>query len=271
MKTFAAIAFMLCCACGLSCAYAGDAPKQIKWPHGAKAALALTYDDALDSQLDIALPQLDAHGLKGTFFLTVGNAPFYDRVDEWRAAAKSGHELANHTIFHPCRALLPGRDWVKPENDLDTYTVARMAQEVKAANGVLKTVDGETVRTFAYPCGDALAGGKSYIDAIRPYFIAARSVMDSNGLLDDGRVDAFSVTTYGPEGASGADLIAYAEKVRDEGGVSTFIFHGVGGDYLTVSAEAHEELLDWLADHRDEIWVDSFRNIMAYVNEQQAK
>ena len=41
---------------------------QLKWPHGAKAAVCLTYDDALDGHLDVAIPQLDAAGLKGTFF-----------------------------------------------------------------------------------------------------------------------------------------------------------------------------------------------------------
>src|ERR1700760_3118953 len=35
-----------------------------------RAAVSLTYDDALASQLDVAVPDLDRHGLLGTFFLT---------------------------------------------------------------------------------------------------------------------------------------------------------------------------------------------------------
>jgi hypothetical protein len=31
---------------------------QFKWPNGAQAAVCLTYDDALDGQLDYAIPQL---------------------------------------------------------------------------------------------------------------------------------------------------------------------------------------------------------------------
>ena len=40
------------------------------------------------------------------------------------------------------------------------------------------------------------------------------------------------------------------------------IFHGVGGDYLTISNDAHKELLDFLDQHRDDYWVDSYINIM---------
>jgi len=31
------------------------------------------------------------------------------------------------------------------------------------------------------------------------------------------------------------------------GGLTVLLFHGVGGEHLPVSAEAHAELLDWLA------------------------
>ena len=43
------------------------------WPGGARAAVSLTYDDGLDSQIAHAAPALDAAGLKGTFFLTRQN------------------------------------------------------------------------------------------------------------------------------------------------------------------------------------------------------
>jgi len=67
----------------------------------------LTYDDALNGQLDYTIPQLDSVGLKGTFFCT-GNSPcLYRRIDNWRKAAKNGHELGNHALFHPCLGNRP--------------------------------------------------------------------------------------------------------------------------------------------------------------------
>jgi hypothetical protein len=40
-------------------------------------------------------------------------------------------------------------------------------------------------------------------------------------------------------GTSDADMIARVKQVEDSG--------GVGGDYLSASAEAHQQLLDYLA------------------------
>src|SRR5580700_8091860 len=45
-------------------------PKPMEWPHHKKATIVLTYDDALLSQLDTAVPQLKNAGFKATFFLT---------------------------------------------------------------------------------------------------------------------------------------------------------------------------------------------------------
>ena len=45
---------------------------------------------------------------------------------------------------------------------------------------------------------------------------------------------------------------------------------GIGADYLSVSTQAHEELLGYLAAHRDIYWTDTFINIMQYVKAQRA-
>jgi len=62
-----------------------------------------------------------------------------------------------------------------------------------------------------------------------------------------------------------SDLIHFAESVLRSGGLGVYMFHGVGGDYLDVSAEAHRALLDWLQAHRGEIWVGTFGEVMDHV------
>ena len=39
-----------------------QARAQITWPEGKSAAIVLTYDDAMTSHLDVAVPQLSAAG-----------------------------------------------------------------------------------------------------------------------------------------------------------------------------------------------------------------
>ena len=76
--------------------------------NGKKCAVVLTYDDALNTHLDNVIPALDSLGFKGTFYLTGYFPGSRTRVADWSKAGKKGHELANHTLFHPC-AGGPGR------------------------------------------------------------------------------------------------------------------------------------------------------------------
>src|SRR5690606_14998732 len=103
---------------GLACAalvLAGAGPAAaddaFAWPQGQRAAVSLSYDDTLPTQLDVAIPALDRHGLKGSFYLTLAAEPMRERLDAWRAAARNGHELGNHSLFHQCSARGAGREW----------------------------------------------------------------------------------------------------------------------------------------------------------------
>src|ERR1044072_6285274 len=95
--------------------------------HHKKCAVVLTYDDALDIDLDHVIPVLDSLGLKATFYLSGYSGSLHNRTEEWRALAKNGHELGNHTFFHPCLGNLPGRGFVTPDYDLNNYSFGRIA------------------------------------------------------------------------------------------------------------------------------------------------
>ena len=81
----------------------GNATAQSNQPwNGKKCAVVLTYDDAIDQHLDNAIPVLDSFGLKATFYITAFSTSIQTRMNEWRKLAENGHELANHTLYHPC-------------------------------------------------------------------------------------------------------------------------------------------------------------------------
>jgi hypothetical protein len=82
-------------------------------------------------------------------------------------------------------------------------------------------------------------------------------------------VDPRFVTVMAPVGLSGAQLIDIVKRASARGTMVNFTFHGVGGDYLTTSNAAHEELLAFLAAHRAEYWTDTFLNITRYITAQQ--
>jgi peptidoglycan/xylan/chitin deacetylase (PgdA/CDA1 family) len=239
------------------------------WPGGARAAVSLAYDDALDSQLDHALPALDKAALKGSFYLQLSNPAVTRRLPEWRAAAGRGHELGNHTLFHQCSGAGPDRTWVLPQRDLGTTTVVQMADQVALANAMLHAIDGLRERTFTVPCGDVQARGGNYLGAVASEFIAIK-VGAATGGVKFSAIDPYAVAVVAPVGVSGAQLIEMVKQAGANDALLNLTFHGIGGDYLTVSAEAHAELLAYLAANRDLYWTDTFVNIMKYVKSRQA-
>ena len=116
------------------------------WPDGKKAAVSLAYDDALDSQLDNAIPALDRHGLKGSFYLQLSRETVLRRMVEWRAAARNGHELGNHSLFHQCSGSQPDRDWVEPQRDLVSDPELAVIAQSCRAEGVQHGQDAEDHR-----------------------------------------------------------------------------------------------------------------------------
>jgi peptidoglycan/xylan/chitin deacetylase (PgdA/CDA1 family) len=230
---------------------------------GKKCAVVLTYDDALNVHLDKAVPVLDSLGLKATFYLSGYFPGSRNRLADWKQAAKSGHELANHSLFHPCTGKMPGRDWVKPDNDLSNYTMKRWLDELRMTNTFLEALDGKRKRTFAYPCGDTKVGDSSYVDKIKSDFVAARGV--KREMLKINNVDLFNVPSYGINGESGEELIALVKKAIENNMLLVFLFHGVGGEHsLNVSLKAHRELLIYLRQHEKEIWVATFQDAAEY-------
>lgn len=246
-----------------------DATGAFAWPDGRRAAVSLAYDDALPSHLDHALPALERHGFRASFYLPLASDGVRTRLAEWRAVAANGHELGNHTLFHQCSGAGKDRAWVEPHRDLDAIAAAQMAEQVLLANTMLAAIDGRAVRTFAVPCGDAIAAGEDYVARVRHAFAGIRR--DEGGMaVDAAAIDPDAVAVIVPVGANGDELIALVEQAGRLGTMLTLTFHGIGADHLAVSTQAHDALLDHLASHRDTYWVATFLDVMQHLRAQRA-
>lgn len=232
-----------------------------------KCAVALTYDDALHVHLDNAIPLLDSLGLKATFYLSAYFPGCRERIADWRKAAEHGHELANHTLFHPCLGNIPGRSWVGAERDMSKYTMPRLLDEIRMTNVFLEAIDGKTKRTFAYPCGDVSIGDSSYIPKIRNDFVSARGV---NGvMIPMKQTDLYNVGSYMINGQSGDQMIALVKEAMKTNQLIVFLFHGVGGEHgLNVGLKEHRQLLKFLKQNEKDIWVAPFIEVTEYMKVQ---
>ncbi len=238
---------------------------QFQWPEGKKAAVVFTYDDGLDGHLDVAVPQLDEFGFKGTFFCTGNSESLSKRMEEWRKIVREGHELGNHTLFHPCDGT--GQDWVKPEYDLRNYSKEQILAENTLANTLLKAVDGKEKRTYAYTCGDCAAGNDDFTEDMKSMFEAAR--LDGPIPVSMKNYPVYKTPSWGVDSPTAEELINYVNEAREKGTIAIFMFHSVGGGYLNVGADEHRALLQYVKEHEDEFYNGTFMEVMEYIKANQ--
>jgi len=242
--------------------------EKFQWPDGATSAVCLTYDDAIDTHLDIAIPDLNKVNMRGTFYMQGSNIT-PERMEEWREASRQGHELGNHTAYHPCTN---NSEWIKDEFATENYTVHRMMQELKVMNIMLYAIDGKTKRSFGYACGETVVGGISYIDTLRAsgWFTGARG--GGPGVVKDLKsLDIYNVPSWGVNEPTAKEMIDFVKEAEKEDGLAVFMFHGVGGQYIKVSREAHAELLSYLSKKNKKIWVAPFVEVIQHIIDERER
>jgi hypothetical protein len=95
----------------------------------------------------------------------------------------------------------------------------------------------------------------------------SRSVDETDDLrrdpsdLDPMRLPGRGFTS--PAGA--AQMVEFAEKAAKTGGLAVYVFHGVGGDYLSVTARDHLRFVEWLAAHRETYWIATMRDFVGWI------
>lgn len=244
----------------------GTAQNSSSW-NGKQAAVVITYDDAIDEHLDNAIPVLDSLQLKASFYITAFAESTKRRLAEWKVLAAKGHELGNHTLYHPCIGGV-GREWVKPDYDLGNYTVQRMVDEVRMTNTFLQSLDGKTKRTFAFTCGDTKASGIDFSKDIQQDFVAMRSVRNEMHKLNE--VNLADVDCYMVNNHTAEQMIQWVNKAKETNSLLVILFHGVGGgNGLNVSIEEHRKFLRYLKQQEKELWVATMIDVAEYVQQKQ--
>jgi peptidoglycan/xylan/chitin deacetylase (PgdA/CDA1 family) len=241
-----------------------SAQPRFEWPGGAKAAVSLTYDDGLNSQLDNAAPALVRHGFKATFFLTEENIREGRRLADWQRLAAEGHEVANHTVTHPCA--------------LQHVNVEAFARtEIDPMEGFLDAnFSTDRRRTFAYPCGYLGVGGGDRRERYARY----RQVLEKDGVIcartTAGRPNrpeqaiAERYNLHGFEPTDEADLVApakrYLAQTLAEGAWAILVFHDVLPKWGTegdCSIGVHRRILDLVAAQG--FWVAPMGQVFEHV------
>jgi peptidoglycan/xylan/chitin deacetylase (PgdA/CDA1 family) len=216
-----------------------------RWPDAAPGAVSLTYDDGLDSQIDVVAPELERRGWRGTFYITEENMAV--RTADWADLARRGHELADHTETHPCSL---GRF------DAASYRT----RELEPMEQFLRTnFPGRGPATFAYPCGYLGLGHGTrharyarYQRAVRGEFVAARTTSGGPNNPRLVRAERFHLHAFEPtyDADSLGPAIRYLRETRERGAWSILIFHAVLPERLDegdTTIATHAAILDLIA------------------------
>jgi|WetSurMetagenome_2_1015567.scaffolds.fasta_scaffold242037_1 peptidoglycan-N-acetylglucosamine deacetylase len=232
-----------------------------------QCAVALTYDDALAVHLDNVIPLLDSFKIKGTFYIIGSSEILFTRMDEWKKAASNGHELGNHTMFHPCY-VNSGSSNAESEADLSKYTIERAVNEISATNILLKAMDGRETRSFAYPCGSTKIGDSLFFKRVENSLTGARGV--GSGMKTIDKVNLENINCYMINMHSADYMIDLVKQAMHSNTLLVFLFHGVGGGHdINVDIKEHSKLIHFLKDNENNIWIAPLTDISAFIKNYQ--
>jgi hypothetical protein len=223
------------------------------WKGDAAGAVSLTFDDGHPSQLRTAIPALNRHGLRGTFYVNP-RGDYVEWLKPWREAHGQGHEIGNHTVQHVCSRNF---GWSPDAKGLEGSTLPEIeADIVECGRRLREGIPEQQECTFCYPCYQDFVGEgaarQSYVPVVARHFLAARGKGETanHPLL----ADLHYLWSFPCERMSGPELVGLAERAAAQGRWVILTFHGVGEGHLLVGQGEFEELCAHLASHRERVW-----------------
>ena len=238
-----------------------------QWPEGKKMGLSLTFDDARHSQVDKGIPLLDKHGVKATFYVSPENMS--KRLDGWKKAIRSGHDIGNHSLVHPCTI---NYGWPQ-EAALENYNLQRMSIELDSASSVIEKILGVKPYSFAFPCGQTFVGKglntKSYIPLVASKFETGRLWL-SEGSNDPVFCDMSQLTGMELDGKSFDQIKNLIESAKTQGAWLILAGHEMNDSGNQTSLlSTIEALCKYAMDPSNGIWIDNVHNIASYINSKK--
>ena len=228
-------------------------------PADRTAAVSLSFDDGTRTQRELAASILAEHGLRATFYVnpqgTTPTAPDWEQaMQPWARLSRAGHEIGNHTLTHPTpRSMVP-----EPlDRCFETMSLADIEGEIVEAERRLVLLTGVTRRTFAYPytvdfVGEGLTQ-QSYVPVVARHFVAARNGQHTVNYLTTCNLHSlWSMVCWRH---SGAEMIGWADRAAATGAWLIYMFHGIGGEHLSIAEEDFRALCAYLARPGIGLWV----------------
>ncbi|MFW6103844.1 MAG: polysaccharide deacetylase family protein [Bacteroidota bacterium] len=240
-----------------------------QWPKGKEMALSLTFDDARVSQVEKGIPLLNRYDVKATFYISPHN--LLKKLEGWKKAVETGHEIGNHTVDHPCSGNF---EWSR-ENALEDYTLHKMRAELDSANEFIEKKLGIRPVSFAYPCGQTFVGRgkktKSYVPLVASMFETGRDWLNEVP-NDPAYCDRAKLTAMELDGKSFEEVKKLIESARNKGQWLILAGHEMDeGGAQTSLLSTIEAICKYAGDPANGIWLAPVNQIASFVKEQRGE
>jgi peptidoglycan/xylan/chitin deacetylase (PgdA/CDA1 family) len=235
-------------AASLAGAQEADRPGQTRvarWKDDRKAAFLLMFDDSVPSHVKNAVPELKKRGMVGTFYINPGAGHSKAFKDAWeKEIPAAGMTYGNHTMTHA---------GAHDTNHFD-----------EQLRGCSETI----LRIFPDPKGPRLLSyGRPGVkkEDWRITGAEEKQLLEKHRLIE--RPD-IGRRLAGINLKTADDLVKVVDKALADGSLELVLFHGVGGDWLSMPLPDFITLLDTLDGKKNMIWVTDALSAHKYETER---
>lgn len=242
------------------------------WPDQRLGAVSLTFDDGDRTHLERAIPLLEAHGLRGTFYHCPRDENYRERYAPWLPAHERGHEIGNHSLSHTCSRNFsdtPGAP------GLETMTLEEIEADIVEAERRLQEMFPRGSRSFCYPCymthvGEGL-NRQSYVPVVARHFVAGCAAGEYGFANHAVNSDLACVARQPCERMTGPELVGFAERAARQGRWMIYAFHSIECGRLGTAMYEFQELIEHLGQNKDRIWTAPVAEVAEYLLRLRAK
>ncbi|MBN1997270.1 polysaccharide deacetylase family protein [candidate division KSB1 bacterium] len=226
------------------------------WHGFCNAAVSFTFDDGTPKQFTTAVPLFNEFGFNLTLYIVTRSAgmglPNWNTLQQ---AADNGHEIGAHTLTHTSFADL--------SDSLEMVELRDCRQDIDSH------ITGHRCVTMA--CPYCVTGNKTICAS---YYIGARICSGQIEPSTPRDFMAISSIVCGTEGSvkTSDHFISRASSAIKSKGWCVYLLHGVDNDggWSPVTSDVLRETLQHLHENRNDYWVDSFGNVVRYIEERNA-
>lgn len=254
----------------------------LNWPQGKRAAVSLTFDDGTVDQYKVALPLMERHGVRATYFLITGartkrgqqglwlDGKHSRRLFDWEAAAEiasKGHEIGSHGVSHSDLRRLFWRDELNQvEREL------RWSQKAIERYIPHEYLPAGKLLSFSWPYWRSTPELRQMAEE---YYLAARSGRGRQPLRTPR--DPYSIHSVRVMTSDSTEKWRQAlDTVRKTGGWALFSLHGIDNGRMQeselgwqpISDEKFTRLMRMVKS--DDLWAAPFGEVFRYSSEWNA-